>query len=193
MSNYYSNFEFTEDNIPPNGDLTKLSEDSCYIQQKQMDNDVKLKYMTTNFNDLMDSKFTGNIFNINYSDSLFVPSEQIDLSSSLRQGGYMSDSLGGQLTNVRLKTSLGQLPLPTLPSKYQSSHNINEIDLEDNLRFQDYTNSLKKNTCVPRDNTFHDRFFTIFSDDIPLPNPLNSVENFQRAGIPSRNLNRQLQ
>jgi hypothetical protein len=141
----------------------------------------------------MDSKFTGNIFNINYSDSLFVPSEQIDLSSSLRQGGYMSDSLGGQLTNVRLKTSLGQLPLPTLPSKYQSSHNINEIDLEDNLRFQDYTNSLKKNTCVPRDNTFHDRFFTIFSDDIPLPNPLNSVENFQRAGIPSRNLNRQLQ
>jgi hypothetical protein len=170
------------------GEFNKLNEDSCFNQRKDNDNDKKLKYMTWNGLDLLESKDKLNFFGIGIRDGLNVPGERIDNYSDLLNG-----KTGGQLTNEKWKHSHGQLPLPTAPYRGQLHHG--DVIKEDSIR--NYI-EVKKNSCLPKGVDFEQRSFAIFDDaqGIELPNANRSVEqkdngfNLGRNGVPSRFQNR---
>jgi hypothetical protein len=151
-------------NIKPR-EFNRLIDDECAMQQRQGDNTKKLKFVTTNHIDLLEGKDKLNFFGMTTKDKLFVPSEQVDQYSSLLNG-----EAGSSMTNCRVRHGFGQLPLPTAPSKYQLAHG--DITIEDSLRGAIEVN---KQSCNPRDISFHDRHFYIF-EGIEKPDATKSIE-----------------
>lgn len=169
-------------------EFNRSSEDSCFNQRKDNDNDKKLKYMTWNGLDLLESKEKLNFFGIGIRDGLNVPGERIDNYSDLLNGKD-----GGQLTNCNVRHGFGQLPLPTAPFRGQLQHG--DVIKEDSIR--NYI-EVKKNSCLPKGIDFEQRSFAIFDDaqGIEVPNANRSVEQSDngftlgRNGVPSRFQNR---
>jgi hypothetical protein len=185
---YPANFDNSEFTKYKNNEFNRLNEDLCYNQQKDKANNKKLKFVTTNHIDLLEGKDKLNFFGIGMRDQLFVPGENIDTYSSLLNG-----TDGQILTNCNVKTGFGQLPIPTTPYRGQVSRG--DVLVEDSIR---NNIEVKKNACLPRDENFHNRSFTIFNDklDIQTPQAIKSVESPQdgfergRNGLPSRFLER---
>lgn len=169
-------------------EFKKLNNDLCDNQRTQLLNGKKLKFITTNSEDLLDGRRDLNFFGMTAHDQSFIPSDTIDTYSNLLNGRD-----GGILTNERYKFSLGELPLPTAPYRGQLHHG--NVVIEDNMR--NYVN-IKKNACLPRDHNFELRSFAIFDNKkgIETPNALDSVQRpsngfiLGQNGIPTRFLDR---
>lgn len=162
-------------------EMNKQIDDPCYIQLHSEENNKKLKFVTTNYIDLLDGKDKLNFFGISVKDQLFVPSDKMNTYSDLLNG-----SQGNIMTNPNVRYGFGPLPMPTLPSRYQLYHG--DIDVEDSMRNLYET---KKNSCNPRELDFHNRHFYIFDDKqgIETPNASNSIENQEfgpRGGVSTR-------
>ena len=136
----------------------------------------KLKFITTNFRDLLDGKDVLNFYGMASRDQLFVPADKIDTYSLLRQG-----ESGNIITNCNIKNEYGQLPFPTMPAKYQLFHG--DVGVEDYLQMSNVETQRK--ACNPNESDFYERSFYIF-DGIEKPDPTKSVEQFNRAGITTR-------
>jgi len=179
---YNSNFNDQAFKTAATGrEFNKTIDDPCAIQQRGEDNNKKLKFITTNHRDLLDARQTMNFFSIGIKDQLFVPAEQMDDASMLRQG-----NTGNVITNCNIKNSFGQLPLPTLPSRYQLYHG--DVEIEDTMRNNQTSN---RNSCNPRDTELYKRHFYMFDDaaGIETPNGAKSVETSEfgpRGGVSTR-------
>jgi len=178
---YGSNFDDTSFQKASAREFNKTIDDPCAIQQRNNDNSKKLKFVTTNHVDLLQAKEALNFYGMTLKDQLFVPSEQIDEFSKLRLG-----EKGNILTNCNVKNEFGQLPVPTMPSRYQLFHG--DVVIEDSMR-----NKLQSNrqSCNPRDSNFHKRSFYIFDDaqGIETPDASKSIETPQfgpRGGSSTR-------
>lgn len=178
---YSKNFDASKFKQQPLREFNRTKDDPCYIQQHTNDNAKRLKFITTNHADLLGAKESMNFFGMTMQDQLFVPSEKMDTFSNFRNGQN-----GNILTNPNIKASFGQLPLPTLPSRYQLSHG--NVDTEDSFR-----NILESNrkSCNPSDVTFHNRHFSIFDDTagIETPKAIESIETPEfgpRGGVSTR-------
>lgn len=149
-------------------EFNRTRDDPCAMQTRQNENDKKLKFVTTNFGDLLQARESYNFFGLGVRDQLFVPSEKVDTYSALRQG-----TEGNIITNCNVRHGFGQFPVPTMPARYQLSRG--DVETEDTLRNYTETNS---QPCNPRDITFHDRSFYIFdpATGVEIPNALKSVE-----------------
>jgi hypothetical protein len=162
-------------------EMNKQKDDPCYIQLHSEENNKKLKFVTTNYIDLLEGNDKLNFFGVSVKDQLFVPSEKINTYSDLLNG-----SQGNIMTNPNIRYGFGPLPMPTLPSRYQLFHG--DVDVEDSMR---NFIEVKKNSCNPREINFHDRHFTIFDDTkgIETPNASKSVETVEfgpRGGASTR-------
>jgi hypothetical protein len=181
---YPANFDDSEFAKLRNNEFNRLGEDLCYNQQKDKSNQKKLKFVTTNHVDLLEAKEKLNFFGIGVRDQLFVPGDRIDTYSSLLNG-----SQGKILTNCNVRNGFGQLPMPTTPYRGQVAHG--DVLIESSIR---NNIEVKKNSCLPRESSFHNRSFAIFDDkiDIHTPQAVKSVETPQfgfelgRNGVPSR-------
>jgi hypothetical protein len=93
----------------------------------------------------------------------------MDQDSFLRLGEH-----GNIMTNCNIKNEYGQLPLPTMPSKYQLAHG--DPVVEDNMRYRFVETNRK--SCNPFDSEFYSRYFYIFNDKVGIqpPDALQSVE-----------------
>lgn len=185
MSQFYSaNFDDSEFNKYKSNEFNKLNSDACYINQRDMSNNKKLKFITTNHIDLIEGKDKLNFFGIGVSDTLFVPGEKIDDYSDLLNGKN-----GQILTNCKVKNGFGTLPISTTPYRGQLQHG--DIEIEDSIR---NNIEIRKNACLPRESNFEKRSFAIFDDskNILTPNPIRSVEtpdigfNLGRNGVATR-------
>jgi hypothetical protein len=163
-------------------EFNKTIDDPCAIQQRNQDNAKKLKFVTTNHKDLLEAKESLNFFGMTIKDQLFVPSEQMDVFSELRQG-----KSGNILTNCNTKNEYGQLPFPTMPSRYQLQHG--DINKEDSIRYAMLEANRK--TCNPKDTDYFERSFYIFDDKAGIENP-NALKSVQppelgpRGGVSTR-------
>jgi|UniRef100_A0A6C0DXC5 hypothetical protein len=172
------NTEFEKVNFRENN---RTLDDPCAIQQRDGDNGKKLKYMTSTFRELIEAKDNLNYFGMTMRDQLFVPSEKVDKYSEMLNG-----KSGNLLTQCNTRNGFGQLPFPTMPSKYQLSRG--DVQIEDSMKNLIEVN---KNSCNPRDDDFYSRYFYIFDDKqgIDTPDALKSVEidDFgKRGGINTR-------
>ena len=158
--------------------MNKLIDDPCNISQRNENNNKKIKYVTTNFRDLLEAKEKLNFFGMTSKDKLFVPAEEMDRDSKLRHGQN-----GNILTQCNIRQGFGALPMPTAPSRYQLYHG--DVETEDKIRlnFQD-----NKKSVLPRDNTYYNRSFYIFDDKlgIEVPKPEKFVEKINRVGLSTR-------
>lgn len=185
---YPANFNYSEFEKYKISEFNRTSEDSCFNKRKDNDNDKKLKFMTTNYIDILEGKDKLNFFGYSIKDGLNVPGERIDNYSDLLNG-----KTGGQITNEKWKNSLGQLPLLTTPYRGQLQHG--DVIKEDSIR--NYIEP-KKNSCLPKGTDFEQRSFAIFDDaqGIEVPNANKSVEQHDngfhlgRNGVSSRFQNR---
>lgn len=166
---YTANFDGSEFEKYKMNEYNKLSEDACFNQRKDNDNNKKLKFVTTNHIDLLTAKDKLNFFGIGIKDTLFVPGEQIDNYSDLLNG-----KTGGQITNCNVKNGFGPLPMLTTPYMGQSQHG--DVIIEDSIR--NYIEP-KKKSDLPKDNEFQDRSFAIFNTNIESPQAIKSVETPQ--------------
>lgn len=179
---YNSNFEDSSFQKVNWREFNRTIDDPCAIQQRDDDNNKKLKFVTTNHVDLLEAKEKLNFYGMTIKDQLFVPSENMDEDSFLRYG-----KTGGVMTNPNIKNEFGQLPFPTMPSKYQTAHG--NLELEDSLRLP--LLETNRQSCNPIDTMYHNRSFYIFDDKsgIETPKPVNSVEVTDfgpRGGINTR-------
>jgi len=170
-------------------DFNKTRDDSCAIQRRDYDNTKKLKFITTNHIDLLEAKEKLNFYGMTIKDHLFVPSEEIDKDSFLRYGKD-----GGVMTHCNIKNIFGQLPLPTMPAKFQTGHgNLNYVS--EDIRFPHLPPISNKQSCNPRESEYQQRTFYIFNDKLGIeePKPVRSVEITDfgpRGGAPSRFLSK---
>jgi len=176
---YNSNFDDAE--FKSTREFNRTIDDPCATQQRTDDNNKKLKFVTTNFRDLIEAKEKLNFYGMTIKDKLFVPSEEMDKDSQLKYG-----ETGGIITNCKTKSGFGPLPFPTMPSRYQLYHG--DVDIEDSMRnLSDNT----KNSCDPRDTEFYKRHFYVFDDNqgIETPDATKSIETIDfgaRGGISTR-------
>jgi hypothetical protein len=164
---YNSNFDDSEFKSSRR-EFNKTIDDPCAIQQRGYDNTKKLKYITTNHVDLLEAKNKQNFYGMTIKDQLFVPSEQMNEYSQLILG-----EKGNIMTNCNVKNEYGQLPFPTMPSRYQLFHG--DVVVEDSMR-----NKLQSNrkACNPKDSKYYERSFYIFDNKtVEEPIPINSVES----------------
>ncbi len=148
--------------------------DQCYIQKQASQSNSKLKYITNNFIDLVRAEQDYNVFSIGIKDGLNVPLNTIPKESEL---------IHSELTNYREKTQMGQLPLPTLPGMFfQNAYGNPEVE----ATIRGGISVTNQQPCNPRESEFYNRTFPIFNDNIPEPEPIKSVENWQRAGDATR-------
>ena len=175
------NSNFASPDFQDTREFNRTGDDPCAIMQKNTDNMKKLKFVTTNFADFLDAKNTLNFYGMTIKDKLFVPAESMDKDSDLKYG-----ETGNVLTNCKTKQGLGQLPLPTIPARYQLFHG--DVVIEDKMRnLSDNT----KNSCNPRDTEYYNRSFYLFNDDLGIetPDATRSVEPPKfgpRGGLPTR-------
>jgi len=172
---YFSNFDNSSFNVNKPREFNKLIDDGCDIQQRNYSNDKKLKFVTTTYRDLIDAKKKLNYFGVDIKDQLFTPDYLMDDESKLWLG-----VTGGRLTNCNVRHEFGELPLPTMPSRYQLYHG--DVSTEDNIRNYYEPN---KNSCNPRDSEYYKRSFYLF-EGIEVPEAMKSVEDNLRCGISSR-------
>lgn len=180
---YPANFDDNSFNQYTKNEYNRLSEDDCYKNRRDNDNNKRLKFYTTNYIDLANAQTTrNNFFGIDIEDNQFVPAPQvIDKYSSLVNGQD-----GNQLTNCKVRNGFGQLPVQ-LPFKGQGHHG--DVCIEDTLR--NYLDP-KKQSCLPKETNFYNRSFEIFSNDIEVPMAIKSVETSDkgfylgRVGLSSR-------
>lgn len=182
---YNSSFDDSLFKNRPLREMNKTIDDPCAIQQRADDNSKKLKFVTTNHRDLVDAKDNYNFFGMTIKDKLFIPSEGVDEFSNLRNG-----KTGTILTNCNIRNEFGQLPIPTLPARYQLYHG--DVVIEDSIRNQIEMN---KKACNPKDTEYHNRHFYIFDEKrgVEVPNAVKSVNTPQmgpRGGISTRFLNK---
>ena len=151
-----------------NREFNRTIDDACATQQRAMDNTKKLKFVTTNYADLLEGQSTMNFFGMAVKDHLFVPSESIDKDSDLRNGQN-----GGVLTNCNVRNGFGALPMPTTPSRYQLYHG--DVVTEDSMR--NFIESNRK-TCNPNDTEYFKRYFYLFDDErgVETPDAGKSIE-----------------
>lgn len=150
-------------------ELTSTIYDQCEIQRHAGDNSQKLKFMTTNFTDLENANKYSTFFGLYRQDGLYTPN-----SSNINA------IANSELTNQRVKTQLGQLPLPTMPGKYfQNAYGDPEIESTIRTGISTYDGK----PCIP---SFYNRHFQIFPDSATSHLPINSVENYDRGGKSSR-------
>jgi len=166
--------------------MNKTIDDPCAIQLRSAENNKKFKFITTNHIDLLEAKEKLNYFGISLKDQLFVPAEKVEVYSQLLNGVK-----GSEVTNPNLKYGLGPLPVPTLPSRYQLFHG--DVDIEDGMR---NVYEINKKSCIPMEQTFHDRHFSIFDDSkgIETPMAFKSIETDAfgpRGGLSTRHLPKQ--
>lgn len=143
------------------------------IQQRNIESMQKIKFITTSFADLTD-KYS--YHGLGVKDKLFTPIENMDADSSLRFGKE-----GGEMTNYRVKTQLGELPLPTMPARYAAG--VSDTDIDSELKgFSELPRDSR--SSIPIDCTLYNRSFQLFSREngIPEPNPVTSVEPFNLFG-----------
>lgn len=181
---YPANFDDNSFNKYKNNEFNRLNNDACYINQKEVSNNKKLKFVTTNHIDLIEAKDNYNFFGMTTRNELFVPGEKIDTYSNLLNGKN-----GQILTNCNVRNGFGSLPMPTMPFKGQLRHG--DVDIEDSIR-----NNLqvKQKPCLPSESDFQKRSFSIFdeSNNIPIPQAIHSVEtptagfSLGRNGIATR-------
>lgn len=179
---YNSNFDDKEFKSIDWREFNRVIDDPCAIQQRNDDNNKRLKFMTTNHIDLLEAREKLNFYGMTVRDQLFVPGENMDSDSFLRYG-----KTGGIMTNPNIKNEFGQLPFPTMPSKYQTAHG--NLEIEGNLRFS--LTETNKQSCNPHDIQYHNRSFYIFDDrsGIETPNATKSVESKEfgpRSGVSTR-------
>ena len=176
---YPANFDSSEFNKYKNNEFNRLGEDACYNNQKNLSNNKKLKFMTTNHIDLLEAKEKLNFFGIGVRDQLFVPTDRIDNYSNLLNG-----TDGQILTQCNVRNGFGQLPLPTAPFRGQLQHGdvVKEDAIRNNIE-------VKKHSCLPIDSQFQNRHFAIFDDSqkIYTPNAMQSVETPQSGFTLGRN------
>ena len=160
--------------------------DDCAEQRRNLDNNKKLKFVTTNHADLLNAQEEKNFFGIAVRDQLFVPSDKINSYSELLNGKE-----GNKLTNPNIKTDLGQLPLTTMPYKGQVAHG--NVDIENAVR---PVLNINKYSCIPKVSDYYKKSFQIFEGTgAETPNPINSVEYSEkgfakgRGGINTRLIN----
>jgi hypothetical protein len=176
---YNSNFDAS--GFQSSREFNRTIDDPCATQQREQDNNKKLKFVTTNFRDLVDAKDQLNFYGMTIKDKLFVPAESMDQDSQLKYG-----ETGGILTNCKTKQGFGQLPLPTMPSRYQMYHG--DVEIEDSMRnLSDNT----KNACDSRDTEYYKRHFYLFNDlkGIETPDATKSIETPDfgpRGGLSTR-------
>ncbi len=155
--------------------------ESEQIYRNALQSNQKLKFLTTNFEDLNEAKDKYNYHGINIKGKLFVPSEDINAESLLKFGIE-----GNQNTNFRVKTQLGQLPLLTMPYRYGAADG--DLAIENELR--DYTHLRDTKGSIPFECNLFDRSFSVFSKEVPHLDPINGIEsvaNFgPRGGYPTR-------
>lgn len=186
---YPANFDYSEFEKYKQQEFNRMSEDSCYNQMKDSDNNKRLKFYTTNHVDLLAGKDKYNFFGMTIKEGVFIPSEKIDDYSNL-----INSKNGGIITHGKYKQEFGTLPLPTTPYRGQVSHG--DVVIEDS-KVRGWVNP-KKNACLPRDPNFEQRSFAIFDDSqlIETPNAFKSVETPEigfglgRNGVPSRFINK---
>jgi hypothetical protein len=177
-NSYSVDTEFEKVNFRENN---RTLDDPCAIQQRDGDNSKKLKFVTTSFRELIEAKENLNFFGMTLKDQLFVPSEQVDKYSELLNG-----KSGNTLTQCNVRNGFGQLPFPTMPSKYQLSRG--DVQIEDSMR---NLTEINKHSCNPRDTMYYNRYFYIFDDKqgIDTPDALKSVESGdfgKRGGVDTR-------
>ncbi|NBO99357.1 MAG: hypothetical protein EBU90_04415 [Proteobacteria bacterium] len=177
---YNSNFDDSDFQKVQFREFNKTIDDPCAIQQRNQDNDKKLKFITTNHIDLLEAKQAYNFYGMTTKDTLFVPgAPQMESDSSLRLGEQ-----GNILTNCNVRNEYGQLPFPTMPFKGQLFHG--DIDVEDNLRNVIETN---RKTCNPKDSEYYQRSFYVFGQSVESPDASKSVESHDmgpRGGVSTR-------
>lgn len=158
--------------------MNNLRDDPCSLSQRDNANNKKVKYITTNFKDLLEAKEKFNFFGMTTKDKLFVPAEKIDTDSQIRYGEN-----GNILTQFNVRQTFGTLPMATTPGRYQLSHGDVEIEDKIRLSFQD-----NKKSVLPSDSQFFNRYFYIFDDSkgIETPKPENFIEKLNRAGVSTR-------
>jgi hypothetical protein len=164
-------------------EFNKTIYDPCETNQRNSNNNKKMKYITTNHVDLLEAKDKLNFYGMTIRDQLFVPSNNINEDSFLRYG-----KTGGIITNANTKNVFGQLPLPTMPAKYQTAHG--DVEIEDKF-VRIPLLEVNKQSCNPKESNYHNRSFYIFDDSqgIDTPNAGKSVEGRDfgpRGGINSR-------
>ena len=162
---YPANFNDSDFNKYKNTEFNKLNEDACYTLQKDVSNKKKLKFVTTNHIDLIEAKDKLNFFGIAMKDQLFVPGDKIDTYSDLLNG-----KSGQILTNCNTRHGFGQLPLPTTPYRGQLQHG--DVTIEDSIR---NNVQVRKNSCLPREQDFHNRSFAIFDDKLDIHTAIDAV------------------
>jgi hypothetical protein len=165
-------------------DLSKAFDvlESDQIYRDQLQSMEKLKFMTTSFKDLQDAKSEYNYHGIDIKGKLFVPSEDIQDETSLKYGME-----GNSNTNYRVKTQLGQLPLPTMPSRYNKADGDTGVE---NQLMRDTVTPRDLKSAIPYECGLYNRTFNIFSNDMPSVSPVNGVEKYEqfgpRGGYPTR-------
>lgn len=181
---YSSNFDDSKFQKINWREFNRTIDDPCAVQQRTDDNAKKLKFITTNHIDLIEAKEKLNFYGMAIKDKLFVPSENIDKDSFLRYGQD-----GNVMTNCNVKNIFGQLPLPTVPGKFQTGHG--NLQIEDKMRFPIYEEHRQSN--IPRDENLYNRSFYIF-DNIEKPDAMKSIETSDfgpRGGMSTRFLPKQ--
>lgn len=134
----------------PTRNLTRLQDDECEQQRQAAEESTKLKYVTTNHLDLLEGH-EYNWFGIGLRDQIFVPQENMDGDSYLRYA---------PLTNCRVRDSIGQLPIPTLPSLHNA--HVQDTDKESNYLWPLHNRGEK--TCNPREVDYYNRSFYLFPE-----------------------------
>lgn len=179
---YNSNFDDSAFGEVNWREFTKTIDDPCEIQQRDSENQKKLKFVTTNHIDLLQAKDKLNFYGMTIKDKLFVPAEQMDEDSFLRYG-----KTGGVMTNPNIKNEYGQLPMSTIPAQYQTAHG--NFEVSDQMRFPEYVSN--RQSCNPKGVDHHDRWFYIFDDTkgIETPQAIKSIESDDfgpRGGVSTR-------
>lgn len=160
--------------------MARSNDDPSIIKQRDNQSDTKLKYVLTDFSDLLTKQVKeGDTYGLFAATEFSVPRDKIDESTSLRQGAY---------TNDRARETWGDSPLPlnTLPARYQGKYG--DPDIESGLQLHKGS-PFNKKAVNPRDPNVHNRTFAIFeSTGTEVPNPYKSVEDpyFVRGGTITR-------
>jgi hypothetical protein len=169
--------QFKPMHFQPMRSVNRISDDFCAINQQERESQKPLKFVTTSFKDFNDRNELRGIY---FQDGFGVPGSQIDVSNRLHNGQVN--------TTQNLPQSLPAFPLPTTGSKV-SGQGQGDTDIEFSLRGKD-TNG--KKTCLPIDNIFHDRSFSIFDSLCRKPQNLkHTVQDSHgfRGGVSTRNFN----
>lgn len=150
-------------------EYNRLGDDSCYMSQKQMGNEKKLKYMTTRIEDaqfVTEGKVNFMGLPQNMTGSEFNPQIDTDLKFS-------------NLTNCGDRTALGPFQFNG-PNLGRSGPDV----------ILTGSATRERGACIPVITDYQDRTFTPFIN-IEVPDPIRSVfSDGPQSGVSTRSQNR---